>query len=120
MGYLSDTCLCLKKETLDKFDALLTKQSPTELKAVGGLLENAESATDHESGDKLWFWHNIKWYSDDVEIRFLESFLETLPQTDYLFIRVGEEMDDNEVRGWYFGNPFEMYLHRTIEFEKSL
>lgn len=118
MGYLSDACLCLKKDAIGNFISSLGNYSPTELRTIDNFFARSKSFTHQESGDKLWHWHDVKWDSDIAEVAFVESFMDALPNTDYLFIRVGDDMEDNEVKGWYFQNPFEMSLHRTIEFAK--
>lgn len=48
------------------------------------------------------YYDNIKWYSDDLIINFIEEYLRQ--QEKYQFIRIGESSDDYEEEGteYYF------------------
>jgi len=37
-----------------------------------------------------------------------------LESDDFLFLRIGEDMNDNEERGSFWDNPFELSILRTI------
>lgn len=60
----------------------------------------------------------MKWFTGDLvyyrDIHFIESVLAELDESDYYFIRIGEDTDDNEIRGLWFDNPFAIILHREI------
>ena len=45
---------------------------------------------------------------------FIENLLAELDWKDFLFIRIGEDYDDTEVRGDFWDNPFEIRLERSI------
>ena len=45
---------------------------------------------------------------------FIESFLTSLEEKEYRFMRIGEDYEDVEIRGCFVDNPFEMELSRQI------
>ena len=70
-----------------------------------------------ESGAVAYYWDNVKWYADFLEVRFIENLTVELDWEDFLFIRVGEDSDDTEYRGGFWDNPFPMGLARSITFD---
>ena len=46
----------------------------------------------------------------------VEDYLGDLHTEDYLFIRIGEDINDIEVCGDYVDNPLGMSMDRTISF----
>lgn len=87
---------------------------------VQDLLSQADSHyTDSNSGATVWHWAWSKWYSDFPEVAFVESLMNEMDHEDYLFIRIGEDYDDTEVRGCFWENPFGMELNRSIELGKA-
>lgn len=62
----------------------------------------------------VWLWNAIKWYDDFEDIVFIENLIQELNEQDYLFIRIGEDSDDTEVRGYFWDNPFEVELIQNI------
>lgn len=77
----------------------------------------------HEKGGyRLYHVEQIKWYPDDEVVKAVTAYmykLDNLCDDDqrYLFIRLGEDTDDNEVRGYLYDNPFDLRHIRRIEFE---
>tara|TARA_R100000234_G_scaffold119176_1_gene101415 strand:- start:992 stop:1324 length:333 start_codon:yes stop_codon:yes gene_type:complete len=88
--------------------------------------------TDYDGkGNWLMRWDHIKWYDSFPEIEMLNKLIEAMesdeldefgiPSNDHApissemfrFVRVGEDMDDNEVRGYGFDN---IYISRGISF----
>lgn len=120
MGYYSDACLCLSEKAVKKFKAGLTLEDASKLKNVGKFLEDSEHHKLFNSGDEIWFWRGVKWYTEFEEIAFMDALMGELEEKEYLFIRVGENIDDSEIQGCYTNNGFDMNLRRTIEFEKPL
>ena len=66
-----------------------------------------------EEGAILFYWSWIKWYPDYCAVEDIECFLrkvengefdEMVPDAHehYRFVRVGEEVDDNETQGYGF------------------
>ena len=62
----------------------------------------------------------VKWYEDFSDVSFIENLLAELDWKDFLFIRIGEDYDDTEVRGDFWDNPFELGLTRKISMEVQL
>lgn len=123
MGYYSEVAIGMSKKAHEKFIAFLTgemlkgkfdadDESPFEV------LENAEK-TEYENAI-VYKWDSIKWYSDYKSISAIEEALDNLDDiseddsdSNYIFIRVGEESDDIETRGYFPGPPY-IYTQTTI------
>jgi len=101
MGYRSIVGIAIKKD----------KTTPEFLK----LLDDADEK--FEKGNILYFKYVcIKWYADSYEeIANIEAFLKDLEESDYGFIRIGEDPEDIEEEG----EPDElgMYFTRDIDFD---
>jgi hypothetical protein len=85
---------------------------------VQRLFEDSEFVREDE-GDRAWYWAGFKRYSSDPDIAFLESHLSDLEWEQYLYIRVGEDLDDAEYQGGFWDNPFGMCLTRGIGFDEE-
>lgn len=113
MGYYSDVVLVLSKKGAQ---------------ALNKRIEEADMETGHtfqvDFADKylslenavLYYWENIKWYTFFPEVRWLEDFIDSLDEKDFLFVRIGEEYDDTEQDGEYLDNPFCVSISRKITF----
>ena len=80
-----------------------------------------------EEGAMLFMWDSIKWYDSYEGIRAIEDFVqwaeceeidvgdEEKQEANYFFkfVRTGEDMDDNEQRGYGFDD---IYVERSITF----
>lgn len=119
MGYHSDVCLCLSKNGWDSFAEKFNSSDRAIAETVNDLISNpTKHHSDRNSAAQLWFWEDIKWYPDYADISFMESLMSDLNGDDYLYIRIGEDSDDNEVSGSFWDNPFGLYLSRQICFER--
>jgi hypothetical protein len=110
MGYRSSVSLVLKKGAFANF--------------VGQYPDSARELiewTDHfrrSQGDIFLYWNDVKWYKDSYKpISDLQDFMDGLEWGDYQFIRIGEELADNEERGSYYDNIFEPHIVRNIDFD---
>ena len=118
MGYRSDVGLVLDKKSA----ALLWGNmilSPIASK-INDLLSNAKRKINLETGDELYLWTNIKWYSEYEEIKWLTDFLNNLDEISWYFIRIGESIEDIDVHGFYFDNTFELDVSRSINFNQNI
>ncbi len=116
MGYHSEVALTISSKCVEALENKINNCQNTAKSALCTLLENAdEKGIDDSTGDKFWYWNWIKWYHDYPEICMLEEFMSSLDYDEYLFIRLGEDMNDTEIYGSYYDNPFEMHVHHTIE-----
>ena len=129
MGYRSEVALALDAKIVP---ALLTAFAKCE--------ETQKLCTQHVDhldtdyggkGNWLMRWDHIKWYDSFPEIEMINSLIEALECEDlsefglknddnapdytelFRFVRLGEEMDDNEQRGYGFDN---IYISRAISF----
>ena len=78
-----------------------------------------------EKGAFLFRWSGIKWYDSFEEVQAIQDFIvwceDAQVEVDgkqvnadeyYRFVRIGEEMDDNEVHGW----GFDIHIERTATY----
>ena len=124
MGYLSEIGLCLAAPAQAKLDESLLNLANEkgegkgpEMDLIQGLFQKAELRQDDESQAIAYYWPSLKWYFDYPDVNFVETFLEGLPEEDYLFIRLGESDDDTETKGAFWDSPFQMSTIRAITFE---
>lgn len=117
MGYRSDVGLALSKAGVGRLQeklATLDKDSETFFN-VTELLKYARKHMKHEeSGAEQYLWDYLKWYDSYSEVRFIEDLMGELVDEEFLFLRIGEDMNDNEEKGSFWDNPFELSILRTI------
>ena len=117
MGYRSDIGLALTKEGSSRLQEKLNSldKSSDIFSNVTTLLEYAHKHQKHEkSGAELFLWDYLKWYDNYPDVRFFEDLMGELEWDDFLFLRIGEDMNDNEEKGSFWDNPFELSILRTI------
>ena len=124
MGYRSEVILAVDAKVVPALMAAFAKCEETQklcTKDVDNLV------TDYDgTGNWLMRWDHIKWYDSYPEIAMIEKFIEGLDSDDlsefglkseeplaelYKFVRLGEDLDDNEVRGYGFED---IYISRHI------
>lgn len=98
MGYRSDVAIKVKPIHQTAFEEILKK---AELEAY--LVAPCTA-----------FITDVKWYMDYDDVKLVEKWLDSLDYEDYGFIRLGEDHDDNEIRGDAYS--YDMYISRNIEF----
>ena len=104
MAYTSTLALALSaaaNEQLKARLATLPKERRTLLK----------SADDRRSkkGAHLYYWNCLR----ERETRFLGSFVDSLPASEFHLCRVGDDPDDNEEAGM-LEDPFDLRLRREV------
>lgn len=119
MGYHSEVVLALNKSaSIAASDMLDYETHPNVRRAVGRLQSWGSHYRDPDTGAELYHWQNIKWYSDDPEyypdIAFYDSLMRELPEGCFLFVRMGDALNDFEVQGTYWDNPFNIRILRGI------
>lgn len=68
-----------------------------------------------------WLFSYVKWYESYPDVQIVENIMTMLDNVDikgfcydsYGFVRLGEEMDDNEMRG--DTSAFDLYVNRSID-----
>jgi len=118
MGYSSRVGICISQDTAIQLEAIIRLLSQPLQEEVTSLFEDAD-VKKQDDGCRAWYWDGFKWYSSDSGIAFLEGYLDDLEWDQYLYIRVGEELDDVDYRGGLWDNPFGMCLTRAIEFNEN-
>lgn len=121
MGYFSDVGLVLTRHGV----AVLHKRLKTTclpLSVKGDIRDLLRTADEHHkdknTGSEVWRWNCIKWYDSEPyffeEIKFIADTIQSLPNEDYRFIRIGENYEDIEVNGSFWDNPFSFDIERTL------
>ena len=124
MGYRSEVILVVGKEVMPQFLVTLAKSRETRVLCYNDTdkyIQNHE-----EEGTCLFYWGHIKWYDSFEEVQAIEDFLDWCEcervdvdgkDTDadqfVQFIRIGEELDDMEARGYGYYN---VGINRSIDF----
>ena len=82
--------------------ALYTKDYKTMIKRAKELKKNKEPYELIKNADKynadnrkitILYFSDVKWYTDFKEVQWIENFIKKVQS---VFIRIGEELDDNE------------------------
>ncbi|SHN72708.1 hypothetical protein [Desulfovibrio litoralis] len=124
MGYYSEVVLALNekaKALLDVQIAEIKIKDEAIWTVVDSLLNNS---VDHKiehptNGAILYHFGMIKWYESFLDIGFISDFINKLNNSDYLFIRIGESIDDIEKNGEFVDNPFNIEVISTIQYDLS-
>ena len=124
MGYRSEVILVVGKEVMPQFLVTLAKSRETRVLCYN---DTSKYIQNHEEeGTCLFYWDHIKWYDSFEEVQAIEDFLDWCEcervdvdgkDTDadqfVQFIRIGEELDDMEARGYGYYN---VGINRSIDF----
>jgi len=130
MGYRSEVILAVGPEVMPQFMVTMAK-SPEAREMCWG---DSEMVKDYDGtkGALLFRWECIKWYEFYEGVSAIQDFLEwcegdQIPTGEknedgtekmcdagdfYRFVRIGEEMDDNEVQGW----GFDIHIERSATY----
>ena len=115
MGYRSDVVLAVNKEIMPEFLAYLATNDEAKRLVFS---DHCELNQDYEvEGHLLVTWSGIKWYDGYPDVDVIEKFTCELDEdTDksemFRFVRVGEEYEDIEVRGY----GFDIHVNRAIDY----
>ena len=125
MGYRSEVVFIVAKEVMPQFLATMAK-SPEARKMC--FSETDMRIKDFQGdGNILFNWNGIKWFEGYEEIDAIVDFMDwcdrEVIETDdgdhwdgeefYRFCRIGEDPDDNVMRGMAFDD---VYIERSIGF----
>ena len=117
MGYRSDTGLALTQEavqTLNEKLNALDKNSEAFSVITDFFTYADKHFEDTDSGSEVYLWEYVKWYQEFPDVSFIENLLHELDWSDFLFIRIGEELDDIDTRGSFWDNPFDLGISRSL------
>ena len=113
MGYRSHVVLAIAEPLVPQFMVTMAK-SPEARALCFGDTDNMQRDFQGEKGSFFFEWEGIKWYDNYEPIRAIEDFMswacdkhtidgeEIDGDEHYRFVRIGEEYDDIETRGWGF------------------
>ena len=111
VGFACDPIIKQMIETLAEWDSEFKE-----------LLDYGEDLATYNGFDQgRWRWESVKWYDTYPDVQILENIMtmcdnvemNNLAYDSYGFIRLGEEHDDNEMRGDTCS--FDLYINRSIE-----
>jgi hypothetical protein len=121
MGYRSEVILAVGPEVMPQFMVTMAKSREAREMCWASHDEMVKDYDDIK-GAFLFRWEYIKWYDSYEGVEAIQDFIqwcegEKVPTGEknedgtekmrdagefYRFVRIGEEMDDNEVQGWGF------------------
>ena len=120
MGYRSNIALAMSKKVKNEFYRKLASEKVNNetRKEVKSLFESAtQHLTDPDTGAEVWYWSDLKWYQGYSDVDFIEGVLSELNDDEFYFVRVGEDYEDNDIRGWWSDNPFGITFCTEIVFD---
>lgn len=119
MGYRSNVGIALTKHGVERLNKALKTANDNTRKAVNDFLDSPDEYARDVSGAEVYFWTFYKWYENEPqdypEVAFFQKLFKELDCGDYLFLRIGQSLDDAESDGTFFDNPFGMRMIRDIE-----
>tara|TARA_Y100001938_G_scaffold148174_1_gene231165 strand:- start:814 stop:1203 length:390 start_codon:yes stop_codon:yes gene_type:complete len=129
MGYRSEVILAIDAKIVPALMVAFAKCEETQ-KLCTQHTDHLD--TDYDGmGNWLMRWDHIKWYDSYPEIEMINNLIEAMesdeldefgiPSDDaapissemFRFVRIGEDADDNEIRGYGFEN---IYISRSITY----
>lgn len=120
MGYTSDVAIAIHKDLQGDFLTFLnTEQLMAEI--FGDMAYFNLNKDYKDEGHWLFTASDIKWYADWDEfehIQVFEKFMDAMDEkfehdAQYRFLRIGEEIDDIERRGCWWGSN--LHVRRLIQ-----
>lgn len=112
MGYRSDVGFALPLK-----EAIALNNKFKELNCYN-LLENYEEVKEIQFCDEVWMiyiWTWLKWYESYPEVQFIEEYMKK-EDSQYCFIRIGEDINDNEEHYNNSSDENIFYVSRVINF----
>ena len=124
MGYRSEVILAVGPEVMPQFMVTMAKSPEARRMCFADADTMIKDYCDIE-GAFLFRWDHVKWYDSFEEVEAIQDFMqwcadeqievdgEQVNADEYFrFVRIGEEMDDNEVQGW----GFDIHIERTATY----
>ena len=122
MGYRSQVVLAIGEALIPQFMVTMAKSPQARALCFG----DGEPQRDFqgEKGSLFFVWEGIKWYDSYEEIQAIEDFInwaedklkidgkEIDGDDHFRFVRIGEEYEDIEIRGY----GFDIHPVRSIEY----
>ena len=125
MGYRSEVILAVGPEVMPQFMVTMAK-SPEAREMCWADHDEMIKDYNDQKGAFLFRWSGIKWYDSYEGIQAIIDFMDWCEgegiedengdkhsaDNYYRFIRVGEEMDDNETQGY----GFDIHIERNMTY----
>ena len=115
MGYYHDTVLTLTAATNTMLMTALKVASTENNKLFAEAVST--QTTDPTTKATLYHWDYYQW--DEAEIEFVNSFLETIDEEQFRYIRLGESYGDVDAWG-ELEEPFDPRVDAKLVYNKSL
>ena len=112
MGYYSDVALLLDREADGELRVALV-DAPEDVRQ---LFKGRAPEVDGKTGLRLRRWEHVKWQDEVAE--FMDSFLASLDDDQYRFLRLGEAFGDLDDLGDIYESPFVVEVVSRIEFRR--
>ena len=116
MGYRSDVIFACTADAVPVLLAEAGKSAALQELLFADADEKLLGSYDSH-GSYLFRWNYIKWYDGYPSIQafneMIEKIEEKLDQEAYRWVCIGEELNDNEVKGWGFEH---ICISREIEY----
>ena len=124
MGYRSEVILAIGPEVMPQFMVTMAK-SPEAREMCFAEADTMIKDYCDIKGAFLFRWGHVKWYDTFEEVEAIQDFIQWCEDEQievdgkqvnadeyYRFVRIGEEMDDNEVQGW----GFDIHIERSATY----
>lgn len=114
MGYRSDVAFACDPIVKD-----IVKTVAEWDKELKDLIDYADDMSSDDYG--RWLFSDVKWYESYPDVQIIENIMTMCDNVDisglcydsYGFVRLGEELDDTEMRGDTCS--FDLYVNRSID-----
>lgn len=112
----SEVALALTKKAASYFDKRLSRLNDN--RSVLELFDSADNhSVDKVTGAEMWHWNHTNWNPKMFDnCKIVEGIIHDLPVEEYKFFRLGDYMDDHEDWGHFYNNPFNLGVHRYIDY----
>lgn len=118
--YYNDVVLVLRRNAIHVIDEMALKYREKTNEAICSEWSDRIKFSGEHDEDECWYWEDKKWYEDDPINLMVMEVLDNIEEEDYLFIRLGEDLCDIEVKGTYFDNTFNIRLMRKIQLPEGI
>ena len=115
MGYRSEVVLAVDKEIMPEFLAHLATNDEAKTMVFADHCHLDQDYCDE--GHLLVTWNSIKWYESYPEVNVIEKFISEMEEAAdksemFRFVRIGEDYDDVENRGYGFA----IFVNSSIDY----
>tara|TARA_A100001015_G_scaffold18364_1_gene21296 strand:+ start:54 stop:452 length:399 start_codon:yes stop_codon:yes gene_type:complete len=117
VGYRSDVGWACDPAVAEVIGAVLELNPKENNPDLHSLIDDGrDKHRGFERLDRLFF-EDVKWYEGYHDVDMFNRLMEHLEahglEDLYGFVRIGEEMDDNEIRGTAY--EYDLYINRSID-----